>query len=76
MLVDERDFGTAPRVLFSLEHALQDASSTRSGERRTISQQMLYVELDVAGQARHLHYAPYLDYRPLRPNELDVDSLL
>ena len=76
VLVDERDPGTAPRVLFYLEHALQDASSTRSGERRTISQQLLYVELDAAGQARHLHYAPYLDYRPLRPNELDIDRLL
>ena len=76
VLVDERDSGTAPRVLFYLEHALQDASSTRSGERRTISQQLLYVELDATGQAYHLHYAPYLDYRPLRPNELDVDRLL
>jgi superfamily II DNA or RNA helicase len=76
VLVDERDPGTAPRVLFYLEHALQDASSTRSGERRTISKQLLYVELDAAGQTRHLHYAPYLDYRPLRPNELDIDSLL
>ena len=65
VLVDERDPGTAPRVLFYLEHALQDASSTRSGERRTISQQLLYVELDAAPQAHHLHYAPYLDYRPL-----------
>ena len=51
VLVDERDPGTAPRVLFYLEHAIQDASSTRSGERRTISKQMLYVELDAAGQA-------------------------
>jgi superfamily II DNA or RNA helicase len=76
VLVDERDPGMAPRVLFYLEHALQDASSTRSGERRTISRQMLYVELDAAGQARHLHYAPYLDYRPLRSDELDVDRLL
>ena len=76
VLVDERDPGTAPRVLFYLEHALQDASRTRSGERRTISQQLLYVELDAAGQARHLHYAPYLDYRPLRPDELDIDRLL
>jgi hypothetical protein len=76
VLVDERDPGTAPRVLFYLEHALQDASRTRSGERRTISQQMLYVELNAAGEACHLHYAPYLDYRPLRPNELDVDRLL
>ena len=76
VLVDERDPGMAPRVLFYLEHALQDASSTRSGERRTISQQLLYVELDATGQGRHLHYAPYLDYRPLRPNELDPDRLL
>jgi SNF2 family DNA or RNA helicase len=76
VLVDERDAGTEPRVLFYLEHALQDASSTRSGERRTISQQMLYVELNAAGEACHLHYAPYLDYRPLQPNELGVDRLL
>jgi superfamily II DNA or RNA helicase len=76
VLVDERDAGTAPRVLFYLEHALQDASRMPSGERRTISKQLLYVELNAAGEAHHLHYAPYLDYRPLRPNELDVDVLL
>jgi hypothetical protein len=76
VLVDERDSGTSPRVLFYLEHAIQDASSTKSGERRTISQQMLYVELDAAGSARYLHYAPYLDYRPLRPDEPNIDSLL
>jgi hypothetical protein len=58
------------------EYAVQDASTTRSGERRAISRQMLYVELDATGQARHLHYAPYLDYRPLRPGELDLDRLL
>ena len=76
VLVDENDPSTSPRVLFYLEHAIQDASTTKSGERRTISKQMLYVELDAAGQAGHLHYAPYLDYRPLRPDELDVDQLL
>jgi hypothetical protein len=36
---------------------------------------MLYVELDEAGNARHLHYAPYLDYRPLRDGEPGVDAL-
>jgi len=76
VLVDEADAGVAPRVLFYLEHAIQDASSTRSGERRVISKQMLYVELDAAGHARGLHYAPYLDYRPLREDEPDVDALL
>ncbi len=37
---------------------------------------MLYVELDAKGNTRHLHYAPYLDYRPLQPSELDIDALL
>jgi hypothetical protein len=75
-LVDERDPGTAPRVLFYLEHAIQDASVTRAGERHTISKRMLYVELDAAGGARHLHYAPYLDYRPLRQDEPSVQAIL
>ena len=61
-------------MLFYLEHAIQDASLTRAGERRVISQRMLYVELDEDGNARHLHYAPYLDYRPLNEDEPDVDA--
>ena len=65
VLVDERDSGTEPRVLFFLEHAIQDASLTRSGSRRVISKRMLYVELDAAGNTRNMDYAPYLDYRPL-----------
>src|SRR5208283_5413646 len=59
VLVDERDSGTKPRVLFYLEHAVQDASLTRSGDRRIISKRMLYVELDADGAMRHVHYAPY-----------------
>ena len=76
VLVDERDPGDQPRVLFYLEHALQDASLTRTGERRVISKRLLYVELDAAGQARHLHYAPYLDYRPLAPDEPTASIIL
>jgi superfamily II DNA or RNA helicase len=76
VLVDERDSGTAPRVLFFLEHAIQDASLTPSGERRTISRRMLYVEMDADGHARHLNYAPYLDYRPLAASEPDATGLL
>jgi len=75
VLVDDGDSGTAPRVLFYMEHAIQDASILKNGDRRTISKQMLYVELDSAGHARHLHYAPYLDYRPLRADEPGVDVL-
>jgi len=76
VLVDEHDAGTSPRMQFFLEHTLQDATLTRAGERRTISKRMLYVELDAAGKTRHLHYAPYLDYRPLAAGEPTVDELL
>ncbi len=76
VLVDERDPGIEPRVIFYLEHAIQDAGVTRAGERRVISKRMLYVELDSAGNARHLHYAPYLDYRPLNADEPGVDAIL
>ncbi|HSV92881.1 MAG TPA: helicase-related protein, partial [Desulfobacterales bacterium] len=76
VLVDERDPGTSPRVLFYLEHAIADGSLTRSGERRVISRQMLYVELDEAGAAHHIAYAPYLDYRPLVDGEPTLDAIL
>jgi len=76
VLVDERDPGLQPRVIFYLEHAIQDASVTRAGERRVVSKRMLYVELDSAGNARHLHYAPYLDYRPLSAEEPSADVIL
>jgi SNF2 family DNA or RNA helicase len=71
ILVDEStdDPNAEPRVLFYLEHAIQDGSVTRTGERRVISKRLLYVEIDAQGNARHLHYAPYLDYRPLNPDE-------
>jgi superfamily II DNA or RNA helicase len=76
VLVDERDMGTVPRVLLFLQHTIQDASLTAAGERRTISRRLLHVEMDAEGNARHLHYAPYLDYRPLAAGEPDVSALL
>ena len=76
VLVDEKDFGTQPRVLFTLEHAIQDASFTHAGDRRTISRRMLYVEMDADKHARHLQYAPYLDYRPLGDGEPTIPTLL
>jgi hypothetical protein len=76
VLIDDGDPGTTPRVIFYLEHAIQDASVLKSGDRRTISKQMLYVELDASGHAGHIHYAPYLDFRPLRADEPSGDALL
>jgi SNF2 family DNA or RNA helicase len=76
VLVDERDPGMQPRVLFYLEHAIQDAGLSRAGERRIVSKRMLYVEQGADGITRHVHYAPYLDYRPFAAGEPDIDSLL
>ena len=76
VLVDERDPGTSLRVFFYLEHALQDAGLTRAGERRVVSRRMLYVEMEASGTTRHVHYAPYLDYRPLKTGEPGVEALL
>ncbi|MCY3923482.1 MAG: helicase-related protein, partial [Chloroflexi bacterium] len=76
VLVDDRDPGTEPRMLFYAEHAIQDASLLPSGERRAISKRMLYVELEETGQPRHMQYAPYLDYRPLQDDEPGVDVFL
>jgi superfamily II DNA or RNA helicase len=76
VLVDERDPGMRPKVMFYLEHAIQDASLTRSGDRRVISKRVLYVELDADGNTRHVNYAPYLDYRPLKETEPDIETVL
>ena len=69
VLVDDRDPGIEPRALFTLEHAIQD------GER-TLSRRMLYVEIDAQDVCRHLHHAPYLDYRPLREAEPAAADIL
>src|SRR5208337_4696298 len=76
VLVDESDLGVEPRVLFFLEHAIQNASMTKSGERRVVSKRLLFVEIGAGGVARHLNYAPYLDYRPPAEDEPSVDALL
>ncbi len=59
-----------------LEHAIQDAGLTRSGDRRVISRRILYVELDADGVARHMQYAPYLDFRPLSEDDPGLERIL
>lgn len=76
ILVDERDSGNEPRMLYFLEHSIQDARILPSGEQRTISRRMLYVELDSSGNANHFFYAPYLDYRPLKKEEPSVEKIM
>ena len=76
VLVDGCDLGIEPRIMFYLEHAIQDASLNRDGSRRVVSKRLLYVEMDTQGHVRHVHYAPYLDFRPLAIGEPGIDALL
>ena len=76
VLVDDLDSALEPRVLFFLEHSIQNASVTRAGGRQVISQRVLYVEIDAAGNALHTEYAPYLDYRPLAEDEPGFEAVL
>jgi superfamily II DNA or RNA helicase len=69
LLVDPTDQGEDLRVLFYLEHAIQDGRLDRSGNRRVISRQLHFVEIDAQGQAQQAGAAPYLDYRPLTEEE-------
>ncbi len=77
ILVDESDPGEAVRALVYLEHSIQDGRTERNGRRRVVSRRVQYVEI-LAPQGHRDHgevevrsggYAPYLDYRPLTPDE-------
>jgi superfamily II DNA or RNA helicase len=70
VLVDATDPGKELRVLFYLEQVIQDATLTKSGERRTISRELHFVEIDSDGTVREAGGAPYLDYRPATDEEL------
>ena len=72
ILVAEADPRTEPRALVYLEHAIQDGRTTREGQRRVVSKRFEFVEADRAGEVQLAGYAPYLDYRPIAPDELEL----
>jgi SNF2 family DNA or RNA helicase len=76
ILVNEKDLGEEVRVLFYLEHTIQDASVDSSGKRRAISRQLQFIELDAHGTMHSAGYAPFLDYRAMRDDELDLAPTL
>ncbi len=69
LLVDSHDNCETMRVLFYLEHTIQDASLDAAGRPRIVSRQLQFVELDEQGKSRPAGYAPFLDYRPLEEAE-------
>jgi superfamily II DNA or RNA helicase len=70
VLVDPTDPGQEPRALFFLEQNIQDARASHKTGQRLISQEIHFVEIDQNGQIRGGGSAPYLNYRPITPDEL------
>ena len=69
ILVSPDECAEDVHALFYLEHSIQDARTDVHGNRRVVSRQMQFVEIDQSGGVAKAGYAPYLDYRPLKDEE-------
>lgn len=69
VLVDPYEQNDEVRVLFYLEHAIQDGRVRSDGNRWTVSRQMQFVEINSDKNVSTPGYAPYLDYHPITADE-------
>ena len=69
MLVADADESEDPRALVYVEHAIQNARELDDGQRQVVSKRLQFVELTEDWEPRIAGYAPYLDYRPINPDE-------
>ena len=72
ILIDPNEQSNEVRVLFYLEHAIQDGRVGNDGNRHVVSRQMQFVEINKDKTVSTPGYAPYLDYRPI--DEVDEDK--
>ncbi|MDP1806953.1 MAG: DUF3883 domain-containing protein, partial [Acidimicrobiales bacterium] len=71
VFADDTDAGDAVRLLVFLDHAIADGRAAATG-RRVVSRRFEFVELSPDGTATSGGYAPYLDYRPLTGDEVEL----
>ncbi len=77
LLIDENDQGDQLRVLYYLEHSIQDATTRADGNRPIVSRRMQFIEINRDGTTQQAGAAPYLDYRPVTETEQEaVKSML
>lgn len=82
VLIDENDSGLKPRLLFYLQHTVQDGRQIRKKKNMEISTQMQFIEVTEDGNIQDGGVAPYLDYQAIGDEEtaalqpeLDADWL-
>ena len=69
VLIDPDEQNNEVRVLFYLEHTIQDGRKHRDGSQQVVSRQMQFVEINSDKTVSTPGYAPYLDYRPIDEDE-------
>jgi len=72
ILIDPNSESEEVRVLYYLEHSIQDARLDKQGNRRIVSREMQFVEMNHDGTIGSAGYAPYLDYRPASSDEISL----
>jgi superfamily II DNA or RNA helicase len=70
VLVDDTDGGEELSVLFLLEHTVQDARPTGTGQPHVISQKLQFTSIDRQGHAVNAGIAPHLNLRPAAADEV------
>ncbi len=64
VLVEPTQQGSEARLLFYLEHTIQDGRLLPSGQSREVSRGLHFVEISQGDAVSSAGYAPFLDYRP------------
>ena len=76
ILIDPEDLGSEPRLLFFLEHGIKDGRKNRHGKEQLVSNRLQFLEVDKYKNVSVGGSAPYLDYRPIKEEELSyVESI-
>ena len=74
IFVDDSDDGKEMRLLFYIEHSMQDGQIIPgTSQRRVISKRVHFVEIRKNGEASPAGFAPYLDYRA--PNDEEKERV-
>ena len=69
VLINPDERSNEVRVLFYLEHTIQDGRMHSDGSQQVASRQMQFVEINSNKTVSTPGYAPYLDYRPIDEDE-------
>lgn len=72
LLIDNNDNSDNVRVLFYLDNSICEGRiNPRTGQKRTVSREIIFVEINSKGEIYNAGYAPYLNYDPATEEEGD-----